>query len=85
MSCCLRSNQSQVHENSDIALRQGVVTPKAFHRLGSRRSFENVEFARPERVDWFHNRPLLEPIGNFPSADAELRYCALLEEADTAA
>jgi putative transposase len=37
------------------------------------RSFESVEFATLEWVDWFNNRRLLEPIGNIPPAEAELR------------
>jgi putative transposase len=32
-------------------------------------------------VDWFNNRRLLEPIGNFPPAEAEALYYAQIEEA----
>ncbi|MAN58017.1 MAG: hypothetical protein CMI50_16370, partial [Paracoccus sp.] len=32
------------------------------------RSFEAVEYATLEWVDWFNNRRLLEPIGNIPPA-----------------
>lgn len=46
---------------------------------GPWRSFEAVEFATLERVDWFNNRRLLEPIGNIPSAEAKERYYALLK------
>jgi transposase InsO family protein len=41
------------------------------------RSFEPVEFATLEWVDWFNHRRLLEPIGNIPPAEA--RYYALSE------
>ena len=44
--------------------------------LGPWRSFEAVEFATLEWVDWFNNRRLLEPIGNIPPAEAEARYYA---------
>ncbi|BCH19688.1 hypothetical protein MesoLjLa_65390 (plasmid) [Mesorhizobium sp. L-2-11] len=44
------------------------------HRRGPWRSFEAVEFATLEWVDWFNNRRLLEPIGNIPPAEAEERY-----------
>ena len=44
------------------------------HRRGPWRSFEAVEFATLEWVDWFNNRRLLEPIGNIPPAEAEQRY-----------
>jgi transposase InsO family protein len=43
---------------------------------GPWRSFEAVEFATLEWVDWFNNRRLLEPIGNVPPAEAEARYHA---------
>lgn len=46
------------------------------HRQGPGRSFEAVEFATLEWVDWFNNRRLLEPIGNVPPAEAEARYYA---------
>jgi len=49
------------------------------------RSFEPVEFATLEWVDWFNNRRLLEPIGNIPPAKAEQRYYAVLEQAAMAA
>jgi len=48
-------------------------------RKGPWRSFEAVEFATLEWVDWFNNRRLLEPIGNIPSAEAEANYYASLE------
>ena len=35
-----------------------------------------VEFATLEWVDWFNKRRLLEPIGNIPPAEAEVRYYA---------
>lgn len=50
------------------------------HRRGPWRSFEAVEFATLEWVDWFNNRRLLEPIGNIPPAEAEQRYYAMLEQ-----
>ena len=52
---------------------------EAIHRRRPWRSFEAVEFATLEWVDWFNNRRLLEPIGNIPPAEAEDRYYAVLE------
>lgn len=46
------------------------------HRRGPWRSFEAVEYATLEWVDWFNHRRLLEPIGNMPPAEAEARYYA---------
>ena len=49
------------------------------------RSFEAVEYATLEWVDWFNNRRLLEPIGNIPPAEAEAKFYAALETEDMAA
>ena len=49
---------------------------EVIHRRGPWRGFEAVEFATLEWVDWFNNRRLLEPIGNIPPAEAEVRYYA---------
>jgi putative transposase len=52
-------------------------------RRGPWRSFEAVEFATLEWVDWFNNRRLLESIGNVPPAEA--RYYAQMEDLAEAA
>ena len=49
------------------------------HRRGPWRSFEAVEYATLEWVDWFNNRRLLEPIGNIPPTEAEANFYAALE------
>lgn len=49
------------------------------------RSFEAVEYATLEWVDWFNNCRLLEPIGNIPLAEAEDRFYAMLDEERLAA
>ena len=48
-------------------------------------SFEAVEYATLEWVDWFSNRRLLEPIGNIPPGEAEATFYATLETAPMAA
>jgi putative transposase len=53
--------------------------PRSSIGAGPWRSFEAVEYATLEWVDWFNNRRLLEPIGNIPPAEAEERYYAMLE------
>ena len=57
----------------------GLYKAEIIHRRGPWRSFEAVEFATLEWVDWFNHRRLLEPIGNIPPAEAEDRYYATLE------
>jgi transposase InsO family protein len=56
----------------------GLYKAEVIHRRGPWRSFEAVEFATLEWVDWFNSR-LLEPIGNLPPAEAEAAYYAQLE------
>jgi transposase InsO family protein len=48
------------------------------HWRGPWRSFESVEFATLEWVDWY-NRRLLASIGSIPPAEAEAAYYAQLE------
>src|SRR5690349_86921 len=54
----------------------GLYKAEVIHRRGPWRSFEAVEFATLEWVDWFNKRRLFEPIGNIPPAEAEARYHA---------
>ena len=58
---------------------------EVIHRHGPWRSFEAVEFATLEWVDWYNNRRLLEPIGSIPPAEAEAAYYAKLEVTPMAA
>lgn len=58
----------------------GLYKAEVIHRRGPWRSFEAVEYATLEWVDWFNNRRLLEPIGNIPPAEAEAQYYAMLDE-----
>jgi len=44
----------------------GLYKAEVIHRRGPWRSFEAVEFATLEWVDWLNNRRLLEPLGNIP-------------------
>ena len=66
-----------VGDSFDNALAEtinGLYKAEVIHRRGPWRSFEAVEFATLEWVDWFNHRRLLEPIGNVPPAEAEARY-----------
>lgn len=72
-----------VGDSYDNALAEtinGLYKAEVIHRRGPWCSFEAVEFATLEWVDWFNRRRLLEPIGNMPPAEAEERYYARLEE-----
>ena len=64
------------YDNALAETINGLYKTEVIHRRGPWRSFEAVEFATLEWVDWFNNRRLLEPIGNMPPAEAEARYHA---------
>ncbi|MCB1098633.1 MAG: IS3 family transposase [Verrucomicrobiae bacterium] len=71
-----------VGDSYDNALAEtinGLYKAEVIHRRGPWRSFEAVEYATLEWVDWFNNRRLLEPIGNIPPAEAEEKYYAMLD------
>ena len=77
-----------VGDSYDNALAEtinGLYKAEVIHRRGPWRSFQAVEFATLEWVDWFNNRRLLEPIGNIPPAEAEERYYAVTEQPAMAA
>ena len=75
-----------VGDSYDNALAEtinGLYKAEVIHRRGPWRSFEAVEYATLEWVDWFNNRRLLEPIGNIPPAEAN--YYAAQQQLDMAA
>jgi len=77
-----------VGDSYDNALAEtinGLYKAEVIHRRGPWRSFEAVEFATLEWVDWFNYRRLLEPIGNIPPPEAEQRYYAILDDIPMAA
>jgi putative transposase len=66
-----------VGDSYDNALAEtinGLFKVEVIHRRGPWRSFEAVEYATLEWVDWYNHRRLLAPIGNVPPAEAEARY-----------
>ena len=71
-----------VGDSYDNALAEtinGLYKAEVIHRRGPWRSFEAVEYATLEWVDWFNHRRLLEPIGNIPPAEAEVQYYAMTQ------
>ena len=77
-----------VGDSYDNALAEtinGLYKAEVIHRRGPWRSFEAVEFATLEWVDWFNNRRLLEPNGNIPPAEAEENYYDTLDRPAMAA
>lgn len=77
-----------VGDSYDNALAEtinGLYKAEVIHRRGPWRSYEAVEYATLEWVDWFNNRRLLEPIGNIPPAEAEAAYYAAITPSAMAA
>jgi len=77
-----------VGDSYDNALAEtinGLYKAEVIHRRGSWKSFDAVEFATLEWVDWFNHRRLMEPNGNIPPAEAEERYYAMLDQPALAA
>ena len=64
------------YDNALAETINGLYKAEVIHRRGPWRSFEAVEFATLEWVDWFNRRRQLEPIGNIPPAEAEAKYHA---------
>ena len=77
-----------VGDSYDNALAEtinGLYKAEVIHRRGPWRSFEAVEFATLEWVDWFNHRRLLEPIGNIPPAEAEQRFYDMIDTEELSA
>ena len=84
----LEPSVGSVGDSYDNALAEtinGLYKAEVIHRRGPWRSYEAVEFATLEWVDWFNNKRILEPIGNIPPVEAEARYYETLELAAIAA
>lgn len=73
------------HDNPLTQTINRLCKARVIHRPGPRKSFDAVEFASRECVDWFNYRRLLEPVGNIPPAEAEAPYHAALEQPALAA
>jgi transposase InsO family protein len=77
-----------VGDSYDNALAEtinGLFKAEVIHRRGPWKSFEAVEYATLEWVDWFNNRRILEPIGNITPAEAEQRYDVAMNQLPMAA
>ncbi len=62
------------YDNALAGMVIGLYKIEVIRRRGPWQSLDAVEFATLERVDWFNNRRLLEPIGNIPPAELERIY-----------
>ncbi len=67
-------SRGDAYDNALAETVIGLFKTEVIRRRGPWRSFEAVEFATLEWVDWFNHRRLLEPIGYVPPAEYEARY-----------
>ena len=73
------------YDNALVETINGSYEAEVIHRRRPWRSFEAVEYATLDWVDWFNNRRRLGPIGNIPPAVAEANHYAASENLDMAA
>jgi transposase InsO family protein len=73
------------YDNALAETINGLYKTEVIHRQGPWRSFEALEYATLDWVNWFNHQRLLSSIGNIPPAEAEQRYYATLEEPAMAA
>lgn len=77
-----------VGDSYDNALAEtiiGLYKTEVVEPRGPWKSFDAVEYAVAEWVEWFNNKRLLGPIGDIPPAEAEDAYWKTLEPAAIAA
>lgn len=77
-----------VGDSYDNALAEtiiGLYKTEIVEPRGPWKSFDAVEYAVAEWVEWFNNKRLLGPIGDIPPAEAEAVYWNTLEPAAIAA
>ncbi len=77
-----------IGDSYDNALAEtiiGLYKTEVINRRGPWRTFDDVEYATLEWVDWFNNRRLMERIGNVPPAELEMAYYRQREESTMAA
>jgi transposase InsO family protein len=70
------------YDNALAETTNSLYKAEVIHRRGPWRSFEAVEYATLEWVDWFKHRRLLKPIGNIPPAEPENQYYAAASNID---
>lgn len=58
------------YDNALAETINGLYKAEVIHRRGPWRSFEAVEYATLEWVDWFNHRRLQKPIGSIPPAES---------------
>lgn len=84
-NCAICRQCGVSNDNAQAETINGLFKAEIIHRHSPWRSFEAVEYATLEWVDWFNIRRLLEPIGNIPPVEAEANFYAAMDRSDMAA
>jgi transposase InsO family protein len=72
------------YDNALAEAVNGLYKAEVIHRHGPWRSFEHVELATAEWVDWWTHRRLHSAITHLPPAEYEARYYRLHEATEAA-
>jgi putative transposase len=73
----IEASVGSVGDSYDNAMAEtiiGLYKTEVIYARGPWRTFDAVEYATLEWVDWFNHRRLLEPIGHVPPAEFEQEY-----------
>jgi putative transposase len=73
----VQASTGSVGDSYDNALAESIIglyKAELIHRCGPWRNADAVEYATLGWVDWFNNRRLLQPIGDMPPAEFEMRF-----------
>ena len=62
------------YDNALAETINGLYKAEVIRKEGPWRGPDEVEFATLSWVDWFNNQRILEPIGDVPPAEYEMRY-----------
>jgi len=84
----IETSVGSVGDSYDNALAESIISlykTEVIWPRGPWTNIEEVEYATLERVDWFNNKRLLEPIGNISPAEFEKAYYEQLERQAEAA
>jgi putative transposase len=74
--CGIEASVGTTGDSYDNALAESIIglfKAEIIHRRGPWRTVDTVEYATLGWVDWFNSRRLLEPVGDIPPAEFELR------------
>ena len=67
-------SEGDSYDNALVETINELYKAELIHRRGPWKTHESVELGALERLSWFINQRLIEPIGYIPPAEAEANY-----------